>query len=307
MSDPLLANPPKHTLRSRLQDAAYYALYHTLRYAPIDLVSDIGSAFVRWSVPRNRPWIIKGARRNLMLRWPDAEPAVIDKAIHGFLDNVGRLMAEFAVLPRLHDAGRISVTERFERGAAIVTQAPTVAILLHTGNWEVCAAALHARGLSVADFAIPPETWAQRVIATKVRKQLGIQMLSADARGLLDARRELQNGGTVSIFCDEARNGVSMAPLFGRRPHGSGNLATAAWLARKANCRLVVVNCRRLHKSRFLIDATDYFDLPPAASTVETRALADVAFLNAIIEPLILTNLDQWYFLDNNAEPRSSA
>lgn len=306
MSDPLLANPPTHTLRSRLQDAAYYALYHTMRYAPIDLVSDIGSAFVRWSVPRNRPWIIEGARGNLMRRWPQAEPAAIDKAIHGFLDNVGRLMAEFAVLPRLHDAGRISVTERFERGAAIVTHAPTVAVLLHTGNWEVCAAALHARGISVADFAIPPETWAQRVIATKVRKQLGIRMLSADARGLLDARRELQNGGTVSIFCDEARDGISMAPLFGRPPHGSGNLATAAWLARKANCRLVVVNCRRLHKSRFLIDATDYFDLPPAASTGDKHTLADVAFLNAVIEPLILANLDQWYFLDNSAEPEGS-
>lgn len=307
MSDPLLANPPAHTFRSRLQDAAYYAFYHTLRHAPIDLVSDIGSAFVRWSVPRNRPWIIEGARKNLMRRWPDAEPAAIDKAIHSFLDNVGRLMAEFAVLPRLHAAARISVTDRFERGAAIVTQAPTVAILLHTGNWEVCAAALHARGLSVADFAIPPETWAQRVIATKVRKQLGIKMLSADARGLLEARRELQNGGTVSIFCDEARNGVSMAPFFDRPPHGSGNLATAAWLARKANCRLVVVNCRRLRKSRFLIDATDYFELPPTEAAGDKRALADVAFLNATIEPLILANLDQWYFLDNSAEPQSSA
>jgi len=306
MSDPLLENPPKHTLRSRLQDAAHYALYHTLRYAPIDLVSDIGSAFVRWSVPRNRPGIIEGARGNLMRRWPHAEPAVLDKAIQSFLDNVGRLMAEFAVLPRLHNAGRISVTERFERGAAIVTHAPTVAILLHTGNWEVCAAALHARGISVADFAVPPETWAQRVIATKVRKQLGIRMLSPDPRGLLAARRELQNGGTVSIFCDEARNGISMAPLFGRPPHSGGNLATAAWLARKAKCRLVVVNCRRLHKSRFLIDATDYFELPLSASTNKKQTVEDVALLNAIIEPLILANLDQWYFLDNSAEPHDS-
>lgn len=307
MSDPLLATPPAHTLRSRLHDAFHYALYYALRHAPIDFVSDLGSAIVRWSVPRNRPWIIAGARRNLMLRWPDAEPAAIDTAIHSFLDNVGRMMAEFAVLPRLHGANRIAVTERFERGAAIVTEAPTVAILLHTGNWEVCAAALHARGLSVADFAIPPETWAQRVIATKVRKQLGIKMLSTDARGLLAACRELQNGGTVSIFCDEARNGVSMAPLFGRRPHSGGNLATAAWLARKAKCRLVVVNCRRLHKSRFLIDATDYCELPPTTLAGEKRALADVAFLNAIIEPLILANLDQWYFLDNRVEPQASA
>jgi hypothetical protein len=30
MTDPLLEHPPQHTLRSRLQDAAYYALYHAL-------------------------------------------------------------------------------------------------------------------------------------------------------------------------------------------------------------------------------------------------------------------------------------
>lgn len=306
MSDPLLAHPPVHTLRSRLQDAVHYALYYTLRHAPIDFVSDLGSIFVRWSVPRNRPGIIAGARRNLMRLRPDAEPAAIEAAIHSFLDNVGRMMAEFAALPRLHEAGRIAVTERFEQGAAVLTSAPTIAIILHTGNWEVCAAALHARNLSVADFAIPPETWAQRVIATKVRKQLGIRMLSTDSRGLRDARRELQKGGTVSIFCDEARAGVVMAPLFGRPPHRDGNLAVAAWLARESKSRVVVVNCRRLTKSRFLIDATDYFELPPTEASGDKRVLDDVAHLNAIIEPVILANLDQWYFLDNPTEPPAS-
>lgn len=307
MTDPLLANPPVHTLRSRLQDAVYYALYYGLRNAPIDFVSDLGSAFVRWSVPRHRPWVIEGARRNLARHWPDADKAAVDAAIQRFLDNVGRMMAEFAALPRLHQAGRIQVSERFERGAKELTAAPTVAILLHTGNWEVCAAALHARNLSVADFAIPPETWAQRVIATKVRKQLGIRMLSTDAHGLFGARRELQNGGTVSIFCDEARAGIGMAPLFGRPPHRDGNLAVAAWLARKSGSRIVVVNCRRLTKSRFLIDATDYFHLPPEAASGEKRDLDDVAYLNTIIEPIIRANLDQWYFLDNPTEPATSA
>lgn len=306
MNDPLLAHPPVHTLRSRLQDAVHYALYYTLRHAPIDFVSDLGSTFVRWSVPRHRPGIIAGARRNLRRLRPDAEPAAIEAAIHSFLDNVGRMMAEFTSLPRLHEAGRIAVTERFEQGAAGLTSAPTIAIMLHTGNWEVCAAALHARNLPVASFAIPPETWAQRVIATKVRKQLGITILSPDTRGLRDARQRLQKGGTVSIFCDEAKAGILMAPLFGRPPHRGGNLAIAAWLARESKSRVIVVNCRRLRKSRFLIDATDYFHLPPAAASGEKRVLDDIAHLNAVIEPVIRANLDQWYFLDNPTEPPTS-
>lgn len=307
MMDPLLANPPVHTIRSRLHDAVYYALYYGLRHAPIDFVSDLGSAIVRWSVPRNRPWIIEGARRNLKRLWPDATDLAIETAIHAFLDNVGRMMAEFATLPRLHRAGRVQVTERFERCAAVLREAPTVIIVLHTGNWEACAAAVHARGLSVADFAVPPETWAQRVIATKVRKQLGIKLLGTDTRGLRTARRELQNGETVSIFCDEARAGIVMAPLFGREPHRNGNLAVAAWLARDSNARIVVMYCRRLQKSRFLIDATDFFHMPAQASSADRKVPNDVAYLNAVIEPIILANLDQWYFLDNPTDESSSA
>lgn len=300
MSDPLLENPPVHTLRSRLQDARYYALYHLLRHAPIDMVSALGSAMVRWSVPRNRPAIIANARANLRRLRPDLGEAAVEAHIASFLDNVGRMMAEFAVLPRLHRAGRIGVGDAFERRVRSVRERPTVAIALHTGNWEVCAAALHARGIPITTFAIPPETWAQRVIATKVRKQLGATILRPDPRGLRDARTHLQRGGTVSIFCDEAKAGRTMAPLFGRAPHRDGNLAIAAWLARSTGARMVFVYCRRTEKSRFSIDCSEYFDLPaPTGGPREQQALADVTLLNALMEPIILANLDQWYFLDN--------
>ncbi len=302
MSEPLLENPPVHTLRSRLQDLAHYALYYGLRYAPIDAVSAIGSAFVRWSVPRNRPWILEGARNNLKRLWPDADDAKINAAVLRFLDNVGRLMAEFAVLTRLHDAGRIKVTERFERHVPDLPNAATVAVALHTGNWETSIAALHARGHKVTGFAIPPETWAQRVIATRVRKHLGLTTLLPDARGLRSARRILKEGGVVYVFCDEARAGRTMGPFFGRPPHLEGNLAIAAWLARDSGARLAVVHCRRVEKANFLIDAVPYFHLPERTAPVERKSTDDVAYLNAIIEPIVLANLDQWYFLDNTLD-----
>lgn len=302
MTDPLLEHPPVHTLKSRLQDAAYYALYHLLKHAPIDLASDIGSAVVRRSVPRNRPAIIANARANLHRLRPDLDDTAIEANILSFLDNVGRMMAEFAVLPRLHRAGRITVSEAFERQSRAVSEAPTVVIPLHTGNWEVCAAALHARQMPMTTFAIPPETWAQRVIATKVRKQLGAEILRPDPRGLRDAWMLLQKGGTVSIFCDEAKAGRTMAPLFGRPPHRDGNLAIAAWLARSTGSRIGFLYCRRKNKSRFHIDCSPYFDLPAPQENREQQVLADVAWLNGLMEPIIRANLDQWYFLDNTLD-----
>lgn len=300
--DPLLENPPKHTLGSRLHDGVHFALYYLLQRAPVDMVSGIGSRFVRWSVPRNRPWIIDGARKNLKRLRPDLDEAAIEAAIRSFLDNVGRLMAEFVTLPRLHGGGRIAVTERFARFLETAGEEATLAIGLHTGNWEVFFAALHAHQTTVSVFAIPPETWAQRVIATKVRKALGARILHVDTRGLRDARRELQQGRRVLIFCDEARAGRTMGPFFGRSPHREGNLGVAAWLARDSGARLIVLHCRRLEKSRFVLDASDFFQLPQDDGDPRTRTVRDAAYLNRLVEPIMLANLDQWYFLDNTLD-----
>jgi KDO2-lipid IV(A) lauroyltransferase len=303
MTDPLLENPPPRTISSTLRDGYELGLHALLRRAPIDLASDTGSAIVRWSVPRNRPWIIEGARRNVGLLRPDLESEEIDGFVQRFLDNVGRLMAEFSVLHRLFPAGRVEVTSALDalsprRGG----WEPTLAIVLHTGNWEVFAAGLHDRGVSCTTFAQPPETWAQRVIASRVRRSFGLSLLHGDVRGLLAARKELEAGGLVAIFGDEARAGRAMAPLFGRPPHRDGNLSVAAWLARKTDARIMVGYARRLEKSRFVLDATTPFRLPAPTRKPSDQILDDVAMLNEVVEPIVRANLDQWYFLDDRID-----
>ncbi len=90
-----------------------------------------------------------------------------------------------------------------------------------------------------------------------------------------------------------------MAPLFGRPPHDRGNLAIAARLARKQKCRLAVSHVERLPGCRFRLNITAPFDLPDEPGRT---VLDDVAFLNAKIEPIILRNLDNWYFLDDRID-----
>lgn len=303
-SDPFFENPPPRTVASTLRDAYELGLYAALRRAPIDIASDVGSALVRWNVPRNRPWIIKGARRNLSVLRPDLGRDGVDATIRSFLDNVGRLMAEFAVLHRLAPAGRIDVADHLLDlyDSLKRRDEPTLAIILHTGNWEVLGADLYNRGVPCTTFAEPPETWAQRYIASGVRRTLGMRLLHSNARGLVAARAELTAGGLVSIFGDEARAGRSMAPLFGRSPHRDGNLAVAAWLARKTDARIVVRYVRRTRKSRFIVDGSTPFRLGPATKQAKDQIMDDVAALNEIIEPIIQANLDQWYFLDDRID-----
>lgn len=300
--DPLLENPPPRTFQSTLRDGFEFGFHSLLRHAPIDLASDMGSALVRWNVPRNRPHIIEGARRNLKILRPELTTTEINASIHSFLDNVGRLMAEFSVLHRLVSAGRVSADATYGPLRTRLRDEPTLAIVLHTGNWEVFAADDHALGIECTTFAQPPETWAQRVIASRVRRSLGMKLLHGDLRGLETARKELEAGGLISIFGDEAENGRSMAPLFGRPPHRKGNLAAAAWLARRSEARLIVCHGRRTGKSRFMLHSTPFFHLPAPVKHSQQQLLDDVAALNEIIEPIIRANLDQWYFLDDRID-----
>ena|SRR6056297_3754931 len=302
--DPFFENPPPRTVVSTLRDAYELGIYSVLRHAPIDVASDVGSAIVRWSVPRNRPWIIKGARRNLRILRPDLEPEAIDSTINSFLDNVGRLMAEFSVLHRLCGQGRIELSPGMValRASLKRRDEPTLALVLHTGNWEVLAADLHHQGITCTTFAEPPQTWAQRFIASKVRRSLGMHLLHGDVRGLGAAREELAAGGLVSIFGDEAKAGRSMSPLFGRQPHREGNLAAAAWLARRTDARIFVCHVRRIYRSRFYVDGSAPFRLGPATKRSNDQILEDVAALNEVVEPIIRANLDQWYFLDDRID-----
>ena len=86
-----------------------------------------------------------------------------------------------------------------------------------------------------------------------------------------------------------------MAPLFGRPPHAAGNLAVAAKFARRTNKPVSVFHVTRLPENRFRV-----FFGPPIHLPVQSMGLLDdVAFLNDLIEPVILRHLEQWFWLDD--------
>jgi KDO2-lipid IV(A) lauroyltransferase len=284
---------------SGLQDLWERSLHALLKHAPIEAASAIGSLLTRVNVRFFRKEISAGARRNLAIHYPEWTPAQVEAGVWRFLDNVGRLMGEFSVLHRLAREKRLTFSG-FEPIQAIQGKEPLLAIALHTGNWEAMGAGLQHLGIKTATFYMPPASAAQRQIAIETRERLGFQLLSPDQKGLRDAIGILRANGNVIIFGDEARDGRAMAPLFGRPPHEHGNLAIAARLARKMNCRLAVSHVERLPDCHFRLHITAPFHLPDG---VDRTLLGDVAFLNAQIEPIILKHLDSWYFLDDRIDP----
>ena len=286
----------------RLLGLWHRGMHRLLRHVPVETTSAIGSFIVRMNVRFNRPEITAGARRNLQIHRPGIKDAEIKACIWRFLDNVGRLMAEFSVLLRLQDEGRIELVGA-EPVQAVQFKVPILTIVLHTGNWEVFGTSLRAAGLDVATFYLPPEREADRQIAEEMRREVGFRLLEPNARGIRDALSLLKERRIVAIFGDEVRDGRTMAPLFGRPPHDQGNLALAARLARRTGASLVVAYSERLEKCRFRMHVTPIFTMPDGDHSL----LDDVAFLNAQIEPIILAHLDRWYFLDDSIAPLEPA
>jgi Kdo2-lipid IVA lauroyltransferase/acyltransferase len=286
---------PQH---GRIADVIQASFYYCLRALPTEWTSAIGSGGIRWNARVNRPDIIANAKKNLLIHHPDASEAQLDVWVDEFLDGVGRVAAEFAVMHRFIAEGRVQ-TVGFEKFAAVAGKKPIIALCVHTGNWEVYSLVFQQAGIRLASIIQPPASAFERFVVDRMRKNFGVETIDPDIKGTRQAIRVLKANRTVSMFPDEARDGRSMAPLFGRAPHEKGNLAIAARLARMTGASFVLGHCRRVGACRFVLTSSDVFDLPARENA---DPLADVAFLNAKIEPIILDNIPRWYFLDDRIE-----
>lgn len=274
------------------------ALLHALmKRMPSAMASAFGSFIVRKSVPYTRPGIMPAAKANLKRHKPQASEAELDAMVEQFLDGVGRLMGEYAVMEHFIGEGRFEV-EGLEAFRDIAGKEPIIAFGLHTGNWETFGPLFQHAGIPLTSFYAPPEDPFEREIAETSRASFGVELLAPDASGAREGLRRLRQNRVVMIFPDEARGGQSMAPLFGRAPHDKGNLAIAARLARHSGARFVICHSERIAPCRFKLTISAPFALPTVAGKADV--LSDVAYLNGFIEPVIARNIPRWYFLDDS-------
>lgn len=286
--------------RGRIAEGILAAFYHLLKMLPTETASAIGSRGYIWNARTNLKEAVASAKANLRRHKPEASEAEIEAMIDEFYDAVGRVAAEFAVMHRFIDEGRIKVLNE----AGIVAthgKRPLVALCIHTGNWEAFSPVFQKLGIQLNSIIAPPQTGFERAIVEQTRRQFGVNTILPTASGTREAIRILRANGLVSMFPDEAREGILHGPLFGREPHDRGNLAIAARLARMTGAAFVLGHCKRIGTCRFELTYSDIFELPGETGCPDL--LGDVAFLNARIEPLVLAAIPRWYFLDDAIVP----
>ena len=282
------------------RDLRDIAFHHLFRILPADVASAIGGGLYRLLGPRAAPVTAARAAAHLRRIRPELTDPQVERLVLSHFESMGRVMAEFAVLPRLMREGRLT-HEGAEIALAAQAAGPVIVLGCHTGNWEVIFPFLQSIGFTWAQLYDPPASRVRHAIATEVRGRFGAELVQPTLAGTRTLLKRLKQGGAVSIFVDEVYQGRVMAPFFGRPPHVDGNLGIVARLARASGARIVLLRFDRTKGCRFHVRVEGPIAIPsqadPAAALID-----DVRALDRVIEPIIRAHCGDWYFLDNRFE-----
>lgn len=274
------------------------AAHFALKLLPIDVCSNLGAFLGRVVMEKKYKKAVQNMRRNLEILLPEKSIEEREALVIRNCENLGRLMTEFSVLTRICQSQERISTVGLEPLLEASQQGPIVLVTLHLGNWEILSSISKRVGVPFHTFYLPLDNPVEAWVTARVRRQLGANLLPVGMAGVGPALRILKERGVVAIFCDEAFAGKIRGPFFGRPVHLKGNLALATRLARKHNARLAVVYTSRISTARFECRFSDLINLPDSSGLAESELiLDDVRYLNSFIEPAIMENLHQWYYL----------
>src|SRR5262245_8838648 len=181
------------------------------------LGAGFGRTWARLGLPRTQL-----ARVNLRIAFPEWSEAAREAVLVRSFENVGRSVAEFALLARLgpealRERVRIEGLEHLEVARAASKSGGVIAITGHFGSWELLAAAMAAHGFPFVAVQRPRESPLLDAIVERYRKLGGAEFL---ARGdaARAALRALRDGKAVAILYDQdaPRDEGVFVPFFGR-------------------------------------------------------------------------------------------
>jgi Kdo2-lipid IVA lauroyltransferase/acyltransferase len=277
-------------------------LHYAMRLLPIDSCSNLGAFLSFYDPFFFRESDTRARKAWINLRSEESDPASVDAAMRRLWRCISRTMAEYSVIDRLWDAGRISVEGMEHLYAARAADRPLLIAALHLGNWEVAMIPGTMLGFAGSGIYQPQENRFNTRLAVNTRNRYNVGQVSAGGFGpgaMLTALGALQKkrGGPFVIFVDEIVRGRVNAPAFGRPLQTKGNIGLVARLAARTNAAVIPVYCVRVDDSaNFIVHVLPPIELLQTANH-KADVINNVDRINAVIEPIVRKYLDQWYFL----------
>ena len=217
-AEPTKVVPPR---RERLGAAAADRFLQLLERLPepraLAFGAGLGHAWARLGGPRTQV-----ARVNLRIAFPDWSESEREAVLVRSFENMGRSLAEFALLARLgpealRERVRIEGVEHFEAARSASKSGGVIAITGHFGSWELLAAAMAAHGFPFVAVQRPRASPLLDAIVERYRRSGGAEFLARGdaARAALRALRE---GKAVAILYDQdvPKDEGVFVPFFGR-------------------------------------------------------------------------------------------
>jgi KDO2-lipid IV(A) lauroyltransferase len=286
-------------LRHWLEYALVRLFMAGLRRLDLATASAIGGWMARVLGPVAKPW--RTAKRNLELALPDLDRAARQSIVRGAFDNFGRVMAEYAFLPRLWRSrwdGLIEVDGHDGLQWAVSGRRPVIVFTAHIGNWELIPMILAAHGKPAMVVYRKPNNPLVDALIAEIRTRYAAGLAPKGAEGAKDIVGHLQDGGVVFMAVDQKMNTGPEIPFFGR-PARTGK--AIARFAMRQGALLVPAHCERIadtagNTARFRV----IFEQP---WSVEGKARDDgdirntLMRVNAKIEDWIRARPDQWMWM----------
>lgn len=207
--------------KDRATTGALEALRLFVRSLPRDravaLGAVLGRAYARGHGPRTGI-----ARTNLAIAFPDRSQADRDALLAETYANFGRMVAETALLQRMTREDLLAITtadgiEHLEKARAASRTGGVIILTAHFGSFELCAAAMAARGVPISIVHRTANNAYLDQMITGWREASGIEVIRRGVAGRA-VLRSLRGGRCVVMPLDQdTRPGEGVfVPFFGR-------------------------------------------------------------------------------------------
>ena len=286
----------KHPIRYRLEALAAYFGLALFRMLPTDWASALGGWLARCVGPMVPT--TQTAEKNLSHAFPNLTKLQRTRIIRDMWENLGRVVAEYAVLPRLwhsKDLDRITVSgiERLLR----IEKSGKAAILFtgHIGNWEIPALVAGRLAKPVAIVYRSPNNPLIEKLLGAARGEIAADLIPKGPEGARDLIRVLRNGSHVAMVVDQKMNTGLEIPFFGRNAMTGPAVVR---LAMRFECPLIPVRTERIKGCSFHVTFGDPWTIEKTGDD-DKDVIKALIRINTQLEDWIQERPDQWLWLHN--------
>jgi len=269
-----------------------------LRHLPVAWTSAIGGYFGalqgRKAIAAERKWV-KRLHGNIERFSGVADAAERERRIIAYTRRIGCMYAEFTVLQRIVQEGRLEVIgAEHLRGLS----RPVIIASGHLSNWELVVHALTLiEGASCALYD-PPENPIRHRLAVQARSawQCELELVPASTSAMRQITRAIGQGRNLLMYVDEEKDGHIWAPALGRQLPHAGNRWLTARLAVRYNADIIPIHIEAAGNARYCMIVQP--KLVPGEGNDETRARALADQMEQHLDAWIRAQPEQWYWLN---------